>query len=81
MGAYFFGGPYVDRARVGLLFSDASLGQVIDDRLGLYFQVTREFIDANLVWICHSPVDFSFRSTFSVSDEPASSETASTDSA
>jgi hypothetical protein len=54
MGAYFFGGGYVDRARVGLLLGDASFGQIVDDRFGLYFQVTRELVDPNLVWFRHS---------------------------
>jgi hypothetical protein len=54
MGANFFGGGYVDRARVGLLLGDTSFGQVVDDRLGLYFQVTRELVDANLIWFRHS---------------------------
>jgi hypothetical protein len=54
MGAYFFSGGYVDRARVGLLLGDASLGQIVDDRFGLDFQVTRELVDANLVWFRHS---------------------------
>jgi hypothetical protein len=68
MSADLFGRGDFYGARVGLLLRDAGLGQIVDNRLGLYFQVARELVDANLICFCHSPVDFSFRSTLSSSD-------------
>ncbi len=44
-----------------LFFSDASLGQIINDRFGLDLQVTCEFIDSNLIRVCHLPRYLLFR--------------------
>jgi len=48
---------------VRFLLSDTRFGQIVENRLGFYFQVARELIDANLICFRHSPVDFSFCST------------------
>jgi len=58
---------------MGLLLGDAGLRQIVENGLGLYFKVARQFVNANLIGFCHSPVDFSFCSTLS-SDAPGSSE-------
>jgi hypothetical protein len=71
MSPDFFRGGNIDRTRVGFLLGDPGLGQVVNDRLGLYLQVAGEFVDANLICFCHSPLDFSFCSTLSSSDESA----------
>jgi hypothetical protein len=63
---------------VGLLLLDPGLGQIIDNRFGLYLEVAGELVDANLIWFRHSPVDFSFPSTLSSSDAADSSEGAFT---
>ena len=44
-----------------LFFSDASLGQIINDRFGLDLQVTCEFIDSNLIRVCNLPRYLLFR--------------------
>ena len=77
MGANFFGGSKIDRTRVGLLLGDAGLGQIVENGLGLYFQVARQFVNADLVGVGHSPVDFSFSSALFSSVALGSSEEAS----
>jgi hypothetical protein len=74
MRANFFRRREVDRARVGLLLSDAGLGQVVDDRLGLYFEIAGQFIDADLIDVRHSSVDFSFGSSPTCSASAGPSE-------
>lgn len=44
----------VQRARVRLLLGDANLRQEIDQHLGLDFQFSSQFIDTNLIGVCHS---------------------------
>jgi hypothetical protein len=44
-----FGVLDVDRARVRLFLSDADLGQVIDQHLGLDLELPREFVDPDLI--------------------------------
>ncbi len=44
----------VQRARVRLLLRDADFRQEIDQHLGLDFQFSSQFIDTNLIGVCHS---------------------------
>jgi hypothetical protein len=46
----------IERTRVRLLFRDADFGQVVDQDLGLDLEFTRQLINADLIWICHSPL-------------------------
>jgi hypothetical protein len=39
----------VDRARVRFLFSDADLGQVVDQHLRFDLEFPREFVDPDLI--------------------------------
>jgi hypothetical protein len=63
MRAHFLRGGEVDRARVSLFLVDASLGQIVDDRLGLHFEIAGEFVDADLIGVRHSSVDYSLGSS------------------
>ena len=63
MSTHFFRRSDVDRARVGLFLSDAGLGQVVNDCLGLHFEVAGQFVDADLIDVRHSSVDYSFGSS------------------
>ncbi len=58
-GAYFFRGGQFDRTRVSFFPGDAGLWQIVDNRLGLHFEVAGQFVDTNLICVRHSPVDFS----------------------
>jgi hypothetical protein len=60
MLANFLGSGQFNGAGMRLFFGDASLGQIINDRLGLDLQVTCEFIDSNLIRVCHLPRDLLF---------------------
>jgi len=44
-----FGVLDVDRTRMGLLFGDADLGEILDQDLGLDLEFPGQFIDTNLV--------------------------------
>jgi hypothetical protein len=44
-----FGMLDVNRARVSLFFSDADLGQVVDQHLRFDLEFPREFVDPNLI--------------------------------
>ena len=50
---YFFGGGDFNGAGVSLLFSNANLGQIIENGLGLNFKVAGQFVDANLIGVGH----------------------------
>jgi hypothetical protein len=63
MRAHLFCRGEVDRTRVGFLFSDSGLGQIIEDRFGLYLEIAGQFVDTNLIAIGHSSVGFSFGSS------------------
>jgi hypothetical protein len=47
IGAHLGGLVVVQRARVRFLVGDAQAGQTVDNRLTLYFQLTRQFVDSN----------------------------------
>jgi hypothetical protein len=40
---------HIDRARVRLFFSDADLGQVVDQHLRFDLKFPREFVDPDLI--------------------------------
>ena len=56
MLAHQLGVLQVNRARVRLLFRDADFRQELDQDLGLDLQFARQFIDTDLIGICHSPL-------------------------
>ena len=47
-------GRYVDRAGVSLLFGDASLGKIVNDGLRLDLKFSRQLVNSNLRFVCHS---------------------------
>jgi hypothetical protein len=47
---------YIDGARVGLFLGDADLGQIVDEDLGLDFELSRQFVNSNLICVCHQPL-------------------------
>ena len=53
MLADFFRGGNIDGTRVRLLLSDAGLGQIVNDGLGLDLEVASQFVDADLICFCH----------------------------
>jgi hypothetical protein len=46
----------IDRTRVRLFLHDADLGQVIDQHLGLDLKFSRQFVDSDLICVCHQPL-------------------------
>lgn len=46
----------VNRTRVRLFFRDADFRQELDQDLGLDLQFACQFIDTDLIGICHSPL-------------------------
>jgi hypothetical protein len=56
MLAHQYGVLDVDRARVRLFFGDADLGKIIDQHLGLDFQLSGQFIDSDLICVWHQPL-------------------------
>jgi len=74
MGTHFFRCSDVDRARVGLFLSNAGLGQVVNNCLGLHFEIAGQFVDADLIDVRHSSVDYSFGSSPVCSARAGSSE-------
>jgi hypothetical protein len=56
MLAHQLGMLQVNRAGVRLFFRDADLRQELDQDLGLDLQFARQFIDTDLIGICHSPL-------------------------
>ncbi len=48
-----FGLVEIERARVRLLFSDADFRQIVDQYLGLDLELSRQFVDANLIDVRH----------------------------
>jgi hypothetical protein len=46
----------IDRARVRLFFGDADLGQIIDQHLGFDLELSRQFINPDLICVCHQPL-------------------------
>jgi hypothetical protein len=56
MLTHTFGVHEVDRTRVRLLFSDASFWEVLDQDFRLDFEFSSQFIDSDLIGICHSPL-------------------------
>ena len=51
MLAHEFGVGEIERARVGLLFCDADLREVVDQDLGLDFQLPGQLVNSNLVGV------------------------------
>jgi hypothetical protein len=60
MLADFFGCSQIDGAGVRFLFRYASFWKVINDRFGFDLKVTSQFIDSNLIRVCHHPRDLFF---------------------
>lgn len=56
MFAHQLGMLQINRARVRLFFCDADFRQELDQDLSLDLQLPRQFIDADLIGICHSPL-------------------------
>lgn len=48
MPSYFFRLVVFQRTRMRLLFRDADFRQILDEHLGLDFELARQLIDANL---------------------------------
>jgi len=48
MPSYFFGLVVIQRTRVCFLFCDADFRQILDEHLGLDFELARQLIDSNL---------------------------------
>jgi len=46
----------IDRTRVCLFLRDADLGQIVDQHLGLDFQFSRQFVNSDLICVCHQPL-------------------------
>lgn len=63
MFADFFRGGEFNRTGVSLLFGDANFGEIVDDGLRLDFEVAGQFVDADLIDVRHSSVDYSFGSS------------------
>ena len=55
MLAHFLGQRHINRAGMGFFLRDAGFRQIVDDRLGLDFQLSGQLVDANLVLVCHWP--------------------------
>jgi hypothetical protein len=58
MLAHKFGVRVVDGTRVRLLFGDADFRQVLDQNFCFDLQLSRQFVDSDLIRICHSPLIF-----------------------
>ncbi len=41
---------------MGLFFGDADLGQIIDQHLGLDLELSSQFINPDLICVCHQPL-------------------------
>jgi hypothetical protein len=52
---HLFSGGKVDGTRVRFLFGDPGLGQELDDEFCLHLELSRQFIDADLIGLAHSP--------------------------
>jgi hypothetical protein len=46
--------PQIERARVRLLFLDADFRQVVDQHLGLDLEFAGQFVDSDLIGLCHA---------------------------
>ena len=46
----------IDRARVCLFLRDADLGQIVDQHLDLDFKFSRQFVNSDLICVCHQPL-------------------------
>jgi hypothetical protein len=46
----------IDRTRVRLLFGDASFWEVLDQDFRLDLEFSSQFINPDLIGICHSPL-------------------------
>ena len=46
----------IERARVSLLFGDSDFRQEINQHLGFNLEFTRQFVNSNLIRICHQPL-------------------------
>ncbi len=55
MLAHSFGRIDINRARMRLLFSDAGIGQIIDDSFCLDLEFACQLVDSDLIQICHCP--------------------------
>jgi hypothetical protein len=53
MRTNFLGGRDVNGTGMRLFFRDAGLRQIVNDRLGLHFQVARQLVDPDLVNVRH----------------------------
>ena len=58
MLAHKFSVRVVDGTRVRLLLGDADLRQVLDQNFCFDLQLSRQFVDSDLIRICHSPLIF-----------------------
>jgi hypothetical protein len=60
---------HVDRARVRFLLGDADFRKIVDQHLGLDFELSGQFVDSYLIWVRHSllfSVSRLLRRTFSL---------------
>ena len=51
MPSYFFGLIVLQRTRMRLFFGDADFRQILDEHLGLDFQLARQLVDSDLSWV------------------------------
>ena len=49
-----FGVLDVNRTRMRFLFVDADLGKIVDQHLGLDFELAGQFVDSDLICVWHS---------------------------
>jgi hypothetical protein len=54
--AHSFGVHEIDRARVRFLFGDACFWEVLDQDFRLDLEFSSQFVDPDLIGICHSPL-------------------------
>jgi hypothetical protein len=55
MLAHLYGGFHFDGTGVRLFLGDPGFRQIIDNRLGLYFEFASQFVDSDLIRIGHCP--------------------------
>ena len=55
MIAHSYRGLYFNRARMGLFLGNAGLGQIVNDGLCLDLELASQFVNSDLVRICHCP--------------------------
>ncbi len=53
MLAHQFRMPHVNGAGMRFLFGNANFREIVQHRLGFYFQFARQFIDADLICVSH----------------------------